>query len=372
MIDLVDPATIVRLAFLLIILIAGVILGVYLIREINLPLDLVFERIGAEELSENAKERLEAVDEVAKQIGFEPIETFTVPGLAAVNENRLYWNKRERTRLVASYTTFRGRPALFLEFASAFEDDDRLSTNNIPPVSYIALPPWAEIDRHPGVEDADTLFQIHKDNLDKRIRQGKALKDSSISSLAKEIVREQKKLMDYQVESGRFRLNEQKGRYEGTWRIAPASLVFYVDPRSEKTSGLEAGIAIGLAFLSSLICVVITRLLHLDSFLVENFPTVVPPKAGFLAYCPAFIVSGLFAGRIIPRRGFVWGFAAGVAGLFPLPGSVGLKVLFPLICGQSGLFMNRVREAFSGGRPRLAGSIIVLAGLVLLGYFLAS
>jgi hypothetical protein len=372
MIHISDPAFLIRLAFLVVVLIAGAFLAFYLIRQIHLPRNLEFQELDSSELSEGARDRLDAVDDHVKELGFEPVVTFTIPGLAAVNENRLYWNREHKTRLVASFTTFRGRPTLFLECASAFEDQDQLSTSNIPPVSYLAVPPWSEIDRHPEVHDPQELFRIHRENIGKASRAGKVSRDSLPAGLGKDIIEEQIRLMDYQVEQGRFKLNQERDRYEGTWRIAFASLSFFIDPRAGVISGRRACLAIASAFLCCAAAVIITRVLEIHSLLVENFPTVIPPKLGFLAYCPSFILSGIIAGWLIPKRGFVWGFMASLCGILLLPGAVPLKILLPLISGQSALLTNRLREALSGQRPRMAGAIIVLFGLILLGYLLAS
>jgi branched-subunit amino acid transport protein len=359
-------------AFLVVILTLGAGFALYLIRQIHLPRKLVFQNLQESELSDSARDRLARVDEEVQDIGFAPVASFTVPGLAAVNENRLYWSQKHKTRLVASFTTFRGRPALFLEFVSAFENQAQLNTTNIPRVSYLALPPWSEIDRHPDIDNAAGLFQVHRENLDRNLAEGKGLKDFSTSGLEEEIMAEQVRLMDFQVEQRRFRLNEKRDRYEGTWRIAPASIAFFVDPRAGGIPSRKASATILLACFICSLLVLLIRYLELDSLLGENLSTLLPSRLGFLAYCPAFIISGLIVGWLIPKRGFIWGFVTSLAGLIFLPGAVASQVLLPLISGQSGLLVNRLRESFSNTRPRLAGAVIVLAGLILLGYYLAS
>ncbi|GEM_PF-6990792 len=362
----------VNSAILAVILILSAGVALYLIRQIHLPRKLVFQDIDEAELSDSARDRLARVDEDVRDIGFEPVASFTVPGLAAVNENRLYWSQKHKTRLVASFTTFRGRPSLFLEFVSAFENHDQLNTTNIQRVSYLAIPSWSEIDRHPDTDNAGEIFRIHLENLDRQLKNGKALKDISRSRLKEEIIAEQVRLMDFQVEKRRFRLDEKKDRYEGTWRIAPASVAFYLDPRAGGIPGRKAGAMILLACVICSIFVLLVRCLELDSMLGEIFPAIIPPKLGFLAYCPAFIISGLIVGWLIPKRGFVFGLVTSLAGLIFLPATVSSKLFLPLISGQSGLLLNRIKESFSNTRPRIAGAIIVLAGLVLLGYYLAS
>ena len=100
-----------------------IVLGIPAItRQVKIPRALRWQELAEAELSETAAEVFKAMDGAAGALEFQPVQNFTVPGLARGNQNRIYFHRGEATALVATILAEGRKGPRLLEFSTEFED----------------------------------------------------------------------------------------------------------------------------------------------------------------------------------------------------------------------------------------------------------
>jgi hypothetical protein len=352
-----------------------IVIGVPVItRQVKIPRSLRWQELGEAELSEAAAEVFKEMDGSAGALEFQPVRDFTVPGLARGNQNRLYFSRGEATALVATILTEGGKSKRLLEFSTEFEAGVELCTSNAPFSGLFEQPDWRQVQHLPRLLDLNRLHQAHQQRLKERLSQGQAVRQLRPEQLLDQMVWNQARQIEHQVEKGLLRPDPKGDTYVATYRIALRAIANFINPLADGFSlgrfalGFGAGLALALA------AVLLARPLGLEELLHRLWPSAKSGQIIFLLYCPGFVLAGLVAGWQFREKGFLWGFLISLPAVILLPGRVTQPVFYCIVAAQAGLAAGRLRETGEKGPGRAPTNMafIILVVLIVLGFYYTS
>lgn len=355
------------LVFLAVLLVFGV---PAILRKVTLPADFSWAEIQEPMLTPTSQKLFKKTDAIAMQLFFQPVKIFTIPKLPQQNENKLYYSADAATGFLVSAINSQQRVIPVLEFATRFEDGTELDTTNAPVTVLFSEPPWRSVARFPGLTDLGKLHDAHKLRVEEKKAQGIAPHYTKPEDMMEEIRQSQVRQMDYQVEQGILRKDEQANVYRATPKIALRGVVAFINPFADDFTlkkfliGAALGVALTVAW------VFLVDYLSLENQLKGFFPAYSPAQITFLAFCPGFVLAGMALGWQFPQKGFLWGFIISIPGIFLLPAAATNPLVFSLVAAMSGYTANKLHgpEPINQKFARLFGALVVLTLLIVV-YF---
>lgn len=349
-----------------------VVIGIPIItRQVKIPRTLRWQELGDAELSEAAKELFAEMDRAAGGLDFQPVGTFTVPGLAQSNQSRLYFNRPSGTVLSAISLAAGRKSQRLMEFDTWFKDGVELCTTDAPASGLFEAPAWHQVRNLPRLHDLNRLHQAHQQRVQERLKQGQAIRKIPPEQLLEQMVQSQTRQMEYQAEKGLLRLDEKRGMYVATYRVALRAMANFFNPLAGDFSAPRLALGLGPALGLALAAVLLARPLGLEEFLRQLLPSAQESQITFLLYCPGFVLGGLVAGWQFREKGFLWGFLVSLPAIFCLPARAAQPIFYAILAAQAGMTASRLRESRDAGPARSpAGtSVIILVALIVLGYY---
>jgi len=360
------------LVFAAIVVAVLVIFGIPAItRQVKIPRVLRWVELEDAELTEAAVHLFADTDAAAQELGFRPLENFTVPGLARGNENRLYLNPEEATSMIATVLAAGKERSRMLEFSTGFEDGVELCTSNAQVSGLFEQPDWHQIRQLPALTDLKRLHQAHRRRVSERLAQGASPRPVPENRLLDEMLRSQARQIEHQVEQGLFRLDEEAGMFVATPWIALRGILNFLNPLADNFTLSRFALGFGLGLALALAAILLAQPLGWPEFLRQVFPNATAGQITFLLYCPGFVLAGLVVGWQFREKGFLWGFLISLPGLILLPAAVSQPIFYSIIAAWSGQTANRFRQARDSGLSSTQAftGLIVLAVLVVVGYY---
>ena len=349
-----------------------IVLGIPAItRQVKIPRALRWQELAEAELSETAAEVFKAMDGAAGALEFQPVQNFTVPGLARGNQNRIYFHRGEATALVATILAEGRKGPRLLEFSTEFEDGVELCTSDAPFTGLFEQPEWHQVKNLPRVRDLDRLHQAHQQRVRERQSQGQAVRPLRPEQLLDRMVGSQVRQMEYQAARGLLRPNAKGDTYTATYRVALRAAANFLNPLRDDFSPGRLVLGLGLCLGLALAAVLLAGPLDLEEFLRQLLPSARSRQITFLLYCPGFVLGGLAAGWQFREKGFLWGFLISLPALILLPARAVQPVFYCILAAQAGLTASRWREARESiaGRTPANTALIILVILIAAGFY---
>jgi len=342
-----------------------------ILSKVTLPGDFSWAEIDELRLTKPAQALFQKVDQLAMQLFYQPVKIFTIPGLPQLNENKLYYNENEATGLLVTAMQSQQRVVAVLEFATRFEDGTELDTGNAPVSGLFAEPPWRTVQRFPGVTDLNKLHEAHRRRVEEMKSRGIAPRFARAENLMEEIRQSQVRQMDYQVEKGILRKDEQANLYRATPKIAFKGVSKFINPFADDFTvkkfavGVVAGLALPLLWGFAVGYFDVMALI--GNFFVGSSSR----QIEFLALAPGFVLAGLVMGWQFPQKGFLWGFIISIPGIFLLPVSAKDPLVYSLVAAMAGYSANKLHgpEPWNQKIARLVGALVFL-GFLIVAYFM--
>ncbi len=353
--------------------IAGIVVVCYIglrliIQRYRMPLKMEQHDIDENELSTAARYLFEEADEILPGLGFSAVKTFAADESYFTSQNKLYYNGKSRTAALVTHS--QAAPSFRMwQFISFFEDGTELNTSNAV-VPHLPSPEFYRAYYYPGDSAAEWLYRKHLEHMEDLKAESRTPKKLKPKAIAGELYGCLERQMEYLVERRMFRVDEKSGHYAGTMRLGFHVLLDAANPLARLNLSPRTLIGIALALLLSIGSALLTPLSGFADLLIGLLGNVKPLQASYLSFIPGFMLSGLVAGWAARSKGFLWSILVNIPALALIWGTAPEPLFYAVIAAQAGLTGDRI---FSGApRPqgtKLLGPIVILVGLVILGYY---
>jgi len=335
----------------------------------RLPSTFRIQQMDSGQEDPGVADALSGYDEAFASLGFEKAGDFMVAGGEPENLHRVFINSKETSYGIVSLVSagFRRRP--HLEFYTRFSDQSLLSTDQALSPSFMAVPPGREQHRLSAGANLIQLWEFHKKRMDALRGQNRAPLPVSKDTINQDLVRDQQELIDFQVKSGLFSLDPEAAALIPTWKFAFYFLFKVFDP-----------IPFGVSNARLLSGIIIAAVILFGFFSLARWPELERISQGlslsliqvrYLISCAGAVAAGILVGYTIERRGILW---AGIISLAEFPlimNSFPNAIIIILIGAYAGLVGNRIFERkINRMVTRFAGPLLVLAGLIIIGWTL--
>jgi hypothetical protein len=335
----------------------------------KVPFTVRIQRVEPEDEDKEAIPIQGEYESELSALGFERVGDFTVNGIDPGNIHRVYMNPSEKCLAIVTPTSVGGRRRPHLEFYAHFQDNGTLSTDQALTPNFLAMPPERELRRLPANLEPETIWKIHKATIEQMKTDGRILAAVEKDSIYKHIERDQQELIDYQIKSGLLVRDEDETQLRPTWKFAFYFLFKILDPIPFGISlpRFLAGFLIPAAILLGFFW--LARGSDLEKIFLS-----VPLAEIQMRYAAATlgaVISGLILGVVFQARGLLWAGVIAIIEFFLIKNAFPNAMVIILTCAYSGLVGNRISEyRLSKAFARLTGPLIVLAGLIIIGWYL--
>jgi len=348
----------------------GMFASIWLIRaRTKIPARVKIEKLAPDEIDPEFAEVMERYKTELSALGFEKAGDFAVAGMEGESPHRVFVNQKENSCAMLSVLSVGMTKKGHLEFFTKFKDNSSLSTDQALVPNFLAVPPNRELHRLSPALSPEQLWNFHKQQLEESQSKNQQPLPVSKDGIYREIQQDQQDLIDFQVKSGLFSVDEEQEHLIPSWKFALFFMFKIIDPIPFGVSVKRLIIGIGSCAVIIFGFFALARWQGLAGFL-SGLP-ITEHQLRYIVAGLGAVTAGMLSGYILHTRGVLWGGAISLAGYFLINNSFPNAFIIILICAYAGLTGNRIFEySQSKAVTRFTGPLIALLGLVLVGWFM--
>jgi len=348
---------------------AGIFGSIWLIRErTKIPARVKIEKLAPDEIDPEFATLMDQYNSELSALGFEKAGDFAVAGMEAESPHRVFVNPKEKSYAMLSVLNVGLTKKGHLEFYTKFKDNGSLSTDQALVPNFLAVPLNRELNRLSAALSPEQLWNFHKQKLESQSK-NREPSPINLGVIFRDIQQDQQDLIDFQVKSGLFAIDEEQEHLIPSWKFALFFMFKIIDPVPFGISTARIMIGIGSSAAIIFGFFALARWPGLAGYL-SGLP-ITEHQLRYLVASLGAVASGLLLGYILHTRGVLWGGAISLIGYFLINNSFPNAFVIILICAYAGLTGNRIFEySQSKAVTRFTGPLIALIGLILVGWFM--
>ena len=348
----------------------GMFVSVWLIRDrTKIPARVKIEKLAPDEIDPEFAALMEQYNTELSALGFEKAGEFAVAGTEGESPHRVFVNSKEKSYAMLGVLNVGLSKKGHLEFYTKFKDNGSLSTDQALVPNFLAVPPNRELHRLSAALSPEQLWNFHKQKLEESQSKNREPLPINKDGIYREIQQDQQDLIDFQVKSGLFTIDEEQEHLIPSWKFALFFMFKIIDPVPFGISTNRLIIGIGSCAVIIFGFFALARWQGLAGFL-SGLP-ITEHQLRYIVAGLGAVTGGMLLGYVLHTRGVLWGGAISLAGYFLINNSFPNAFIIILICAYAGLTGNRIFEyGQSKAVTRFTGPLIALLGLILVGWFM--